>query len=248
VPPPWLSVALLVLAACESRKVEIQVFIPGPDSVDAPVAHLGLIALPYDRDSLLATYEARSPRPVHLTSALDSVFQQFQGPFAAYARALYQVERLEQELARLKRQLDSLPRNEPAYAELYRRFARASDSLGQAQRERDRTQLELARARARLTPRMDSLRELVRRWEDTTYRGYDTVTQRLSRVIGREPVADTTGPDGRVTLRLPGGGRWWIYARSWDAWDPNREWYWNVPVTGRRMVLDRNNGHRRPRY
>ena len=25
-------------------------------------------------------------------------------------------------------------------------------------------------------------------------------------------------------------GRWWIYARSWDANDPNAEWYWNVPV------------------
>jgi hypothetical protein len=234
--------------ACDGRKVDIQVFIPGPDSVDAPVAHLGLVALPYDRDSLLATFEARSPRPVHLTSALDSLFQQFRGPFAAYARALYRLERLEQELARLRVQLDSLPRSEPAYAEGYRRFAALSDSLQAARSQRDRAQLELARARARLTPRMDSLRDLVRRWEDTTYRGYDTVTRRLSAVIGREPIADSTGPDGRVTLRLPSGGRWWIYARSWDAWDPNSEWYWNVPVTGSRMVLDRTNGRRRPRY
>ncbi len=212
------------------------------------MARLGLVALPYDRDSLLATFEARYPRPVHLTSALDTLFQQFRGPFAAYAQALYRLERLEQELARLKEQLDSLPRNSPAYAELYRRFATLGDSLPRAREERDRAQLELARARARLTPRMDSLRALVSRWEDSAYRGYDTVTRRLSRVIGREPLADSTGFDGRVTLRLPGGGRWWIYARSWDAWDPNSEWYWNVPVTGRRLVLDRHNGRRRPRY
>ena len=69
----------------------------------------------------------------------------------------------------------------------------------------------------------------------------------LFRSLGNAPIADSTGADGRVTIRLP-VGRWWIYARSWDAWDPNSEWYWNVPATGDRLVLDRSNGRRLPRY
>jgi hypothetical protein len=243
----WLITAVLSLAACEGRKVEVQVVIPGPDSVDAPVANLALVALPYDRDSILATFEARSPRPADVTRALDSLFRRFSGPFATFADAAYRVEKLEQSLARLKARLDSLPRTAPAYAELFGRFGAATDSLAEARRERDRAQQDLARVRTAVTPRMDQLRERMSAWKDSTYQGYDTLTQRLNRAIGREPVSDSTGGDGRARLDLP-GGRWWIYARSWDAWDPNSEWYWNVPVTGNRVVLDRNSGRRRPRY
>ena len=72
---------LVALVACKPRDVVIQVAIPGPDSVDAPVAKLGLVALPYDRDSLLATFEAKNPRPAALTQQLDSLFQAYRAPF-----------------------------------------------------------------------------------------------------------------------------------------------------------------------
>lgn len=243
----WLPAALCLAVACQGRKVDIQVFIPGPDSVDAPVAHLRVVALPYDRDSVLAAMETKSPRPAHLTEALDSLFQRFRGPFIAYAGALYKLGKLQQTVGRLQSRRDSLAQTAPGYDELTRAIATRSDSIAAARQRRTDAQLAMARARAELAPPMDSLRRLMRQWEDSTYRGYDSITQRLGNVIGREAVGDSTGPTGEVTLRL-GPGRWWLYARSWDAWDPNSEWYWNVPVTGDRIVLDRKSGRQRPRY
>lgn len=243
-----LLLLCLVLAACSGRReVTIEVSIPGPDSVDAPVARLGLVALPYDRDSLLRTFEAGNPRPVALTQALDSLFQRFRGPFTAYAAEAYRVQRLQQSLGGLKARLDSLPRAGAAYDSLYRLFSTRSESLPALLAARDRAQDRLAVARAALGPRMDSLRTSMSRWEDSTYREYDSLTKSLGSGLGREPIADSTGADGRVRLRLPPGS-WWIYARSWDAWDPNSEWYWNLPVTGERLTLDRASGQRRPRY
>jgi len=52
-------VALAGLVACERpRDVAVRVSIPGPDSVETPVTGVGLIALPYDRDSVLAALRA----------------------------------------------------------------------------------------------------------------------------------------------------------------------------------------------
>jgi len=211
------------------------------------VAHLQLVALPYNRDSVLAALEATSPRPAAPTRQLDSLFAAFRTPFGAYAKAAYRVQALERSLGYLKLRLDSLPRSSPAYDSLYRAFATGSDSATAAHRRRDETQRELALARAKLLPRIDSLRQLMARWEDSTYRGYDSITKGLGSGLGREPISDSTGADGRITLRLP-RGQWWIYARSWDAWDPYSEWYWNVPVTTGRLTLNRTNGRRLPRY
>jgi hypothetical protein len=211
------------------------------------VAQLRLVALPYDRDSVLAIFAQKSPRPERESQQLDSLFAAFRAPFAAYAGAAYRLQSLQRSLAQLKARLDSMPRQSPAYDSLYRAFAAGSDSIAGAQKRRDDAQRELSLARARLAPRIDSLRQLMSRWEDSTYRGYDSITKVLGSGIGREPMADSTGPDGKVSLHLP-RGTWWIYARSWDAWDPYSEWYWNVPVTGERLVLDKNNGKRQPRY
>ena len=42
---------------------------------------------------------------------------------------------------------------------------------------------------------------------------------------------NVASPSPRFRLRLKRGD-WWVYARSWDPWDPNGEWYWNVPLRG----------------
>jgi hypothetical protein len=243
----WLSVVLLALAACGGREVQIEVAIPGPDSVDAPVAHLGLVALPYNRDSLLQMLEAKHPRPVGLTRPMDSLFQIFRGPFMGYASAAYHLQALERSLAGHKLRLDSLPRSSPVYDSLYRDFAARSDSFAAFQHRRDEAQHRLAEVRNRVADPLDSLRARMSRWEDSTYRSYDSLTKVLGTGIGREPISDSTSATGRVTLRLPPGD-WWIYARSWDAWDPNSEWYWNLPVKGERLTLDRASGRRVPRY
>jgi hypothetical protein len=240
-------VFLLALAACGGREVRIEAAIPGPDSVDAPVAQLGFVALPYDRDSVLSMLESRSPRPAALTQQLDTLFQRFRGPFISYASQAYRVQSLEASLGRIKLRLDSLPRGSQVYDSLYQTFTADSDSLALAHRRRDDTQRELGVVRNSLASRIDSLRQQMAGWKDTTYRGYDSITKLLGSGIGREPIADSTGRDGSAVIRLP-HGHWWIYARSWDAWDPNSEWYWNVPVTGERVVLDRATGRRLPRY
>jgi hypothetical protein len=245
----WLIVVVLALAACSGggREVQVEVNIPGPDSVDAPLAHLTLVALPYDRDSVLRVLQGDRQRPPVIVAQLDSLYARFRKPFGAYANLAYKVQTLERNQAYRRQQLDSLPRDSPAYDSLYRHFSRGADSIKAVKLQRDRAQEELALARIDLGPRMDSLRQIVVRWEDSTYRGYDSITKKLGDVIGRQPFIDSTRADGKVKLRL-NAGAWWIYARSWDAWDPHSEWYWNVPVTGERVVLDKTNGRRRPRY
>jgi hypothetical protein len=227
--------------------VAVRVAIPGADSVEAPVPNLPLVFLPYDRDSVIAALEARAPTPRPNARTLDSLFDKFRGPFEAYAAAAGRAGKLRDSLEGIKRRLDSLPRNAPEYKAQYLRFSAGFDSLKGLERLRDQKQQDLEKARNRLSPRIDSLRMEMRQWEATTYRGYDSLTTQLAKTRGRQPIGDSTGADGRTRLRLV-GKPWWVYARSWDAQDPNQEWYWNVPVTGDSVVLDSRTGKRRPRY
>lgn len=246
---PLLCTALcMVAAACGGpREVAVHVLIPGADSVLAPVATLPIIALPYDRDSVLAAMEAAAPTPRPHSAALDSLFAEYRLPFATFAVSTDRAERLRDTLDRITRALDTIPRGDTAYQRLYQRFAEITDSVVTADREREAAERMLARARTSLVPPIESLRAEMRGWEDSTFRGYDTLVQNLAESKFRLPLSDTTGSSGWATLALQ-PGRWWIYVRSWDAHDPNREWYWNVPVTGDTVILDTTNGRRRPKY
>lgn len=55
------------------------------------------------------------------------------------------------------------------------------------------------------------------------------------------------GADGWAHFTLPAGD-WWIYGRSWDATDPNAEWYWNLPVIDDTLLLSSRTGRQRRRY
>src|SRR6185437_142288 len=224
------ALAVLALAACEKpRAVAVRVAIPGPDTAETTVTGVGLVALPYDRDSVLRQLESRARTPRPATAPLESLFVRFRGPFTNYSAATFRLGKLRDSLAAAKAGLDTLPRNAPAYGQLYAVFGRLTDSLRAAQDRTERTRAELDRARREFVLRSDTLRLRMRQWEDSTYQGYDSIVQGLARRAGREPVTDTTGADGWAHLTLS-PGRWWVYARSWDATDPNAEWYWNVPV------------------
>lgn len=234
--------------SCERpRDVAVRVSIPGPDSVETPVTGVGLIALPYDRDSVLERLRAaaRTPRPE--TAALDSLFAEFREPFNDYSSLTYRLSKLRDSLAAVKARLDSVPRSDPEYARLYARFGRFTDSLATAGAHTETARGALDRARAGFIARSESLRAAVHRWEDTTYAGYDSIVRQLVRSRAREALTDTTGADGWAHFQLQPGS-WWIYARSWDPTDPNAEWYWNVPVTGDTVVLSSRSGRRQPRY
>jgi hypothetical protein len=245
----WSALLLTPLAACEKpRPLAVRVSIPGPDSVETPVTGVGLVALPYDRDSVLRALEqrARTPRPP--TAPLESLFAAFRGPFTAYSSAAVRLGRLRDSVAATKAALDSLPRDALAYAQQFAVFGRLTDSLRAAQERAERAHAALDRARRDFGARGDSLRLRMRQWEDSTYQGYNSIVRGLSRRAGREAVTDTTGADGWAHLMLP-PGRWWIYARSWDATDPNAEWYWNVPApSGDTLLLSSRTARRQARY
>ena len=79
---------LLGLAACSGpRRIDVQVLLPGADGRLAPAPGVALIALPYDRDSVIAALEARAPSPRPSTALLDSLFARFREAYTALAAA-----------------------------------------------------------------------------------------------------------------------------------------------------------------
>jgi hypothetical protein len=236
------------LAGCEkSRQVAVRVSIPNADSVETPAAGVGIVALPYDRDSVLAGLEAgaRTPRPD--TAALDSLFARFRGPFTAYTAISYAEGGLRDSLRALQSRLDSLPENAPERSRLSGRYRSMSDSLTRMTGRVQRARAALDRARGEFLARSESLRTAVRHWEDSTYRGYESIVESLARARRREPVTDTTDATGWANFTLAPGD-WWIYARAWDTSDPNSQWYWNLPAGGDTILLSSRSGQRRPRY
>ena len=239
---------MAAIVACEgSHDVAVRVSIPGPDSTETPASAIGLIALPYDRDSVLAALEAAAPTKRPATAELDSLFAAFRGPFIAYSSATVRATSLADSLAQVRTRLDSLPRNSPDYARLFATFERVSDSLAGARRAVEAARQKLDRARAEFVPRSDSLRAMIRQWEDSTYRGYDSLVRGLAARRRQDPQTDTTDARGWANFHL-GPGQWWIYGQSWDANDPNQRWYWNVPVQDDTVLLSSRTGKRRPRY
>jgi hypothetical protein len=235
-------------AGCEKeRDVAVRVSIPGPDSLETPAAGVGIIALPYDRDSVLASLEARARTPRPHTAALDSMFARFRGPFTAYTAISYAAGELRDSLGRLRSHLDSLPRGSAEYRALRARTTRLADSLAALESRGNRARGVLDRARADFVNRSERLRTAIRHWEDSTYQGYDSIVENLARARGREAVTDTTGATGWAHFSLA-PGRWWVYARAWDTSDPNAEWYWNIPVQDDTVLLSSRTGQRRPRY
>jgi hypothetical protein len=236
------------LVACQrERDISVRVSIPGPDSLETPAAGLGVVALPYDRDSVLASLEARAPIPRPPTAALESLFAKFRGPFTAYTSTTYAAGKLRDSLSQVRKQLDTLSRQAPQYRVLQRQVLLLRDSVAAANTRAERARVALDRARSQFVSRSESLRTRVRLWEDSTYQGYDSIVENLTKQRHQDAATDTTGPTGWAHFTL-GPGKWWLYARAWDTSDPNAEWYWNVPVDDDTLLLSSRTGRRRPRY
>lgn len=247
---PRCSILLLlvVVAACRrERDVVVVATVPGQEGTVGPAAHFGFVALPYDRDSLIAAFEARARTPRPSTEALDSLFARYKAPFATYTALVAESARYSDTLSALKARLDSMPRTDAEYAAAYARWTGLRDTTRAIDTEAARARASLEAARPLFVARSESLRAQIRSWQDSTYRGYDRAVDSLVRASHREPLADTTDATGTATIRLR-GGPWWIYARSWDPNDPNAEWYWNVPVIADTVRLNAAAGINRPRY
>jgi hypothetical protein len=220
----------LVHAGCDSgRTVAVRVSVMGPDSAESPVPGVVLTAVPFDRDSILRALEARAGTPRPHVAELDSAFAAYRGPFVTLAAA--------SEAAAALR--DSLAAGGDTTA-LRARLTAAESRIADARRALDTV-------RRVNDARVDSLRRSVAQWENSTYRDYESIATTRLRLTGRDVQSDTTGADGWVRVRVP-AGRWWIYGTSWDVTDPNRYWYWNLPLTGDTLRLTSHNGVQRPSY
>lgn len=241
---------LTVLAAggCQGeRRVAVRVSIPNADSIETPAAGVGVIALPYDRDSVLASLEARARTPRPSTAALDSLFARFRGPFTTYTAISYAASKLRDSLDQLRQNLNAIPAGSAEHRELSTRVRQLADSLQRAEARAERARRTLDQARTEFVSRSETLRAAVRHWQDSTYKGWDSIVEGLSSARGRPASTDTTDNTGwaHVSLRP---GRWWLYAQAWDTSDPNSEWYWNVPVDDDTVLLSSRTGRRRFRY
>jgi len=244
----WSIVLLLLTAACDRQHtVTVIASVPGSDSAGAPTPTFSFVVLPYNRDSLVAEFEARATTPRPSTDQLDTLFAEYRAPFAAYTGIIAEVDRLNDSVAALKQRLEGLSRTGAEYNNSYARWTGLRDSLQTMDRQAARARADLEAARPAFLAQSESLRTALRHWQDSTYRGYDRAVDSIVRATHREPVADTTDASGaaQVTLR---GGPWWVYSRSWDPSDPNSEWYWNVPVSSDTVRLNAANGVKRPRY
>lgn len=211
------SFIALALGACGGDEIVIEAAIPDETGAPAPLAGLRLVFLPYDRDSVIAVLENRAPSARPSGARLDSLLDAFREPFNEYLRVS----------AALTRVTDSATRRT------------LEDSVTRA-RER------LNFTRDRLDPAIDTERVRIRAWEDTALRSYDSIGGSLVRQSYRDAIVDSTRADGRVRIVLK-GGPWWVTARAIMVSDPNREWYWNLRLTGDTVRLDAKSGRAVPR-
>lgn len=220
---------------------------PDLAGVDTAIPGVLLAALPYDRDSIIATMEQRAGTARPNTQRLDSLFAAFHQPFIAFSRAAWEVERATRRRDSLASARSRAAVGSPAAVELDRRLQALDDTLARLAPTLARTRAGLAAARDTLWPQMERLRGAVRAWETTAYAGYDTVVRTQSVDKMRQLIADTSDTRGWGMVRIT-NDPWWIHARSPDPQDPNFQWYWNLPVTGDTIRLNSATGRRLPRY
>ena len=137
----------------------VSVEVPDLDGALTPASGIVVTALPFDRDSLVLTMEARAGTSRPGAAALDSLFALYREPFLEYFRA----GRAREEAR------DSL----------------ASGAISQAEHDRVEARYQAARealqrTRDQLDPAIDSLRAEVREWEHSTYGGFDTLAKALT--------------------------------------------------------------------
>jgi hypothetical protein len=229
---------LILLGGCRQRQVAIEVYLPDATGQVGPARGVVVMALPYDRDSILTSLENEAPTPRPPTAELDSLFQLYRGPFEESTRLAARAGRLRDSL----RLLEADPAQAPTAAAL-------RDSLAVVEAAATASAARLTALRADVTSRIDSLRLDMRRWEEEAFRNYAEITRSLTSNRLALGIADTTSFEGTAGLWLPPGSRaWWIHARSFNSGDPNTEWYWNLPMDREVIVLDTTNAQLRRRY
>ncbi len=176
----------------------------------------GLVALPYDRDSVLGHSGRRRGFPIPTPGARQHLRRISAGPSPATPR-----RRSGSASSATRSRWPSMSSTRwPRHTSLQRALCpvrAAADSIGSR------------RGATRRPPTMHSTRLARRSSRRARASGppfgngkiapiEGTTASCTGCLRGREAVTDTTGADGWAHLRIK-PGRWWIYARSWDATD-----------------------------
>ncbi|MGH7590796.1 MAG: hypothetical protein ACREL2_05110, partial [Gemmatimonadales bacterium] len=162
--PRFPLLALLLTLACRPYETRISVWAPGLDSLPSPVAHLPVVVLPYDRDSILGVLAARAtPRPRQ--RELDSLVTLARAPLLAYLQASWRADSAHRLLAAARAVMDSTPRNSDTYQAAYARFSVAADSLPRLDRAVATAGARLERSDPRVTARLAEVRAAIHNWE-----------------------------------------------------------------------------------
>ena len=235
----------LLLACSDELVMTIRVMVPDDQGRETPLAGTRLFFLPYDRDSVLRDLERQAPTPRPDTGRLDSLLGLFREPFVRYVGLTASRERVARAMDSVEARLTDLSSDVPERARLLEVSRKLQDSLTglEAPLERARRRLDGVRG---VLPEAESLRRRVAAWQDTAYRGLDSVTRLLLRSTRRDQVIDSTDAAGWATLSLEPGA-WWVFARAVNVLDPNAQWSWNVRITSDTLILNSANGHSRPR-
>lgn len=241
------AAAVLIVGCDPSEHVAVRVSMPDPTGIEAPAAGVGVVALPYDRDSVLTSLETRAGSPRPHVAELDTLFARFRAPFTTYTAISYTESELRDSVRKIQSRLESLTSASPDRSELASLHRRMAESLSKTTQQARQARTTLDLARSEFLSRSESLRAAVRQWEDSTYRGWDSIVEGLARAKRRQPVTDTTDATGWAQFTLA-PGQWWIYAQAWDTGDPNSKWYWNVPADRDTVLLNSRSGKRQPRY
>src|SRR5438876_626768 len=131
---------LLALAACGGgpRQVAVRILVPDLEGSETPIPGVVVVALPYDRDSVLAALERRAGTGRPHAAELDSLFEAFRGPFLAFSRAAWRLERMTRRRDSLVRRGAAAAAGSPAAAELAARLGALDDSLARPPAGTDR--------------------------------------------------------------------------------------------------------------
>ncbi len=245
--PALLAGVALTLAGCGGSPVTVEVVADGP-SGPVPQANIEVRMFPFDRDSVFDALDAQAstPKPQVSEDMLQTfgeigvLQEQWRAKDTEWAESRDQLQTLSE-------QLQGLDRRSRDYMQKYDQFGELETRVNRLEREKVALFQEFTSLQESVATRVDSFRIARNSWEENTYAEYFDIEQELLKAAKAEILADTTGAEGTVTMKIP-SGNWWLVSRVPTA---RGELYWNIrldPGATETIRLSPENGEDRVRF
>ncbi|MFQ5678986.1 MAG: hypothetical protein ACE5HP_05970 [Gemmatimonadota bacterium] len=218
----------IVLAACGGGTVTVQVLTEGSEGAQQPQKDLVVEFLPFDRDSLFDLLAARATAPEpEVPPALIAMFDTAGDLQERWRQADAEWSEVRDQLKQLSDRLQGMDARSRQYRQLYDRFLSLERRERALNRQKAQAFDRFTSVQNRGLAQVDSIRAVRESWEAIAFQDYFSVMDSILDARDAEVYEDTTGADGALTRRLP-GGRWWVHTRiPVGLFD---EYYWNVPI------------------